>query len=440
MRLPCGEYTVTLTHDSNAEDGEGNALPEYNGHSASVTITVVEVTDISVDKDVICLGEAAPTFTITTKDEGYSSHFEIDKTLYNVNKAGSYTVWAKCAEGGDYTSQGTAYAELKVVEVDLTLEDSNLTPDLEEDICLNAQEGYKKVKYKAKVLPAGTTATVSVKSGGVTVSPSSVSDESIVTVTGTSKGDYEIEIVHDLCDDCPTTAGGIVFKFIDDLDTFSKTPNTTGDHSTATDSGSGIDLEYDGSGPDSDAGTATGILNGKYSIKVDPDGSYSGDIKANCKFSGQATLYDLEGWAFPGVKVGSISFQAGSSKSSYKGTCSVNGASISDTRDMPDQVSMALPAGVVKSIADAFGDNIPPFLQEFIATVSYLFDLNFVATDFRIGSAKWDKTYIYTDSVGDTVTVIYTSDLDCSNDFIAETKSSASINEPSVESTNFEIK
>jgi hypothetical protein len=82
-------------------------------------------------------------------------------------------------------------------------------------ICINAQDKYKKAKWRAIVKPADTTATVTVVSGGVTVTGGTgLSDGATFEVEGTSVGDYELKIVHNTFATCTDTAVNTVFRFV----------------------------------------------------------------------------------------------------------------------------------------------------------------------------------------------------------------------------------
>lgn len=72
-------------------------------------------------------------------------------------------------------------------------------------------------KWKAAVLPEGTTATATVKKGDVDIEPSSgIKNDDEITVTGNSKGKYVIELSHDDLPSCAKTGEGIVFEFLGD--------------------------------------------------------------------------------------------------------------------------------------------------------------------------------------------------------------------------------
>ena len=109
--------------------------------------------------------------------------------------------------------QDSNKVEVKVVEVGLDAISAGNTPDISPLICLNAQTEYKKAKWKATVKPTGTRATVSVTSGGVTVSPTSVSNGDEIEVTGTAIGAYVIQLAHGDLPTCTATGGSDVFRF-----------------------------------------------------------------------------------------------------------------------------------------------------------------------------------------------------------------------------------
>jgi hypothetical protein len=105
-----------------------------------------------------------------------------------------------------------------VVKVDLTPIPAGNTPELADGrICLNAQPQYKKAKWKATVLPNGTTATViPVSPGTVTViSGAGLANGATFWVEGqTTGGDYQIKITHDALSTCTDTDGEKCFRFV----------------------------------------------------------------------------------------------------------------------------------------------------------------------------------------------------------------------------------
>jgi len=87
-------------------------------------------------------------------------------------------------------------------------------PILSPKICLNAQAKYKKATWIATVLPEGTTASLKVLSGAITVVPNSqIEDETKIKITGNGTGKYIIKLTHDALDICYMEGESIVFKF-----------------------------------------------------------------------------------------------------------------------------------------------------------------------------------------------------------------------------------
>ena len=86
---------------------------------------------------------------------------------------------------------------------------SNIHPD----ICLNAQTEYETTKFVVSIKPVGSTATLSIESGDISLDYTSVSDGDTVTVTGSETGSYEIKATHDDDSSVTDTATGSVFEF-----------------------------------------------------------------------------------------------------------------------------------------------------------------------------------------------------------------------------------
>jgi hypothetical protein len=163
--------------------------------------------------------------------EGTGETFQPDTSV-----AGTFTI--KCWGKGDSATSGFVSFTLTVVEVAVSCTaKAGSSPEINTIgvICSNAQNKYKRIKWKATIKPEGTTATVTtgnLPSGEiVTVSNSSAGPggESI-TVGGTSGeteydfwviaidnnyGDYEVDITHTDLDTCTVTddTTGKLFKF-----------------------------------------------------------------------------------------------------------------------------------------------------------------------------------------------------------------------------------
>ncbi len=124
--------------------------------------------------------------------------------------------------GGFYSLQQMALACSETKEVSLepkSWNETQTTPNISPNICLNAQSEYRIAKFVAHVQPSGTSATVSVdatvNSGPVTVSPSTVTEGAEVTVTAkesAASGQYRLQIVHDLNASVTNSADGSIFS------------------------------------------------------------------------------------------------------------------------------------------------------------------------------------------------------------------------------------
>jgi hypothetical protein len=117
-------------------------------------------------------------------------------------------------EAQERVADASTHVEATAVSLTpLSWNDTATTPSISPNICVNAQPEYKMAKFTAHVQPTGAVATVSVLSGPVSVSPSSVSEGTIVTATatGATTGPYVLKIASGTIS---STAGGTVFSLL----------------------------------------------------------------------------------------------------------------------------------------------------------------------------------------------------------------------------------
>ena len=143
------------------------------------------------------------------------------------------------AEGTSYTiacCDTSVAVRVVVCEVDaVPVPVPGNDPDISPDMCLNAQPGYKRAKWKVTVKPPGTTALFHVFGHGLGSRPGVVDGEEI-EVTPSAEfgpGEYGIQVFHDDVDSCYITKGNYkVFRFeFKDISivpgpTTPRTPNT----------------------------------------------------------------------------------------------------------------------------------------------------------------------------------------------------------------------
>jgi hypothetical protein len=159
--------------------------------------------------------------------DGYTDAGEVVSHAYE--SGGSYTVELtvldsdhdECNEDCE-DHWDTATRDIRVLEVGLEAIATGNTPDLENGrMCFNAQEEYKKAKWKAIVKGDGTarvssTGDVSVGFAGIDGSdPSALADGDEFWVNSPSEpGTYEITIVHNDLSACTGSDGELVFRFV----------------------------------------------------------------------------------------------------------------------------------------------------------------------------------------------------------------------------------
>lgn len=146
------------------------------------------------------------------------------------NVPGSYEIWAKISDGGEECgSEGaveTPHVQITVVKAALAFLPSNNSPDIGKKICTNAQDNYKKTKWKATVLPVGTTANVTT-SPNVSASKSTVVNGDEFEVTGLpgveNTGSYQVKLTHSCASGAKAEDNdGVVFMFIETFNGLSR--------------------------------------------------------------------------------------------------------------------------------------------------------------------------------------------------------------------------
>ncbi|PXA05324.1 hypothetical protein DDZ13_00215 [Coraliomargarita sinensis] len=161
----------------------------------------------------------------------------------------------------------------------------NGAADIHPDICLNAQSEYTTTKYDVSIGldPENSTASVSVESGDVSVSPNSVSDGDTITVTGNSTDPYEIKV--SLTHDGTTyeeTYSGTVFEFKFD-DSVSSTDSGPKDN---TSNGSYDVSDFKASSVSGAEDVKEGaFMSQNYLLTVitEPSNSFDGSVEASAK-------------------------------------------------------------------------------------------------------------------------------------------------------------
>lgn len=202
-----------------------------------------------------------------------------------------------CQDKSDDDSQ-----TVDVLEVDLEKLPAGCSPDLPPGrICINAQDCYKKAKWKAIIKGGGTAHVTSTGPAAVTFqgingsNPASLSNnDKFWAVGGTEIGGYAITITHNDLSNCENSDDEKVFKF--KFDDPVKTDDNgavfpAGGEATRSDPGGWVD------GPKTQAPVATdsaGFVEWFYDLKVitDPIDLYSGNVqaKANVTFESDGRM------------------------------------------------------------------------------------------------------------------------------------------------------
>ena len=109
-----GTKVVTVIHDSNAIDGRGASITNYNGQAASLAVTVVEVTSVSVSPNVIAVGGGPNiVYTTTTNPSGHTNMVTV--TPVDDSMPGSNLVVAVCGSS-------TATCNVTVIKVEIAMD------------------------------------------------------------------------------------------------------------------------------------------------------------------------------------------------------------------------------------------------------------------------------------------------------------------------------
>ena len=199
------------------EDGEtiahGTITPPA-GYSVmklvSSDTSIAEVPNDKIEPELTAPVDQAVSFSVVFSQPG---SVEITPTFIKVDADGKVT---------ELTQGAVTYV---AVSVELTpvarMEDDPLEP---EKICLNAQPVYKKAKFKAKVLPNDTSATLTVSTGDDKVTPDkteNIQNGNIIILTGVKPGKYVLLLTHDLCSDSKDDSQkGVVFEFVKTKETY----------------------------------------------------------------------------------------------------------------------------------------------------------------------------------------------------------------------------
>ncbi|MFA7235642.1 MAG: hypothetical protein WC058_02160 [Phycisphaeraceae bacterium] len=158
-------------------------------------------------------------FPITYSSSGVGSINSATGEFTAGNTPGTATIWARISDAGECGSESdaeTPHVEITVVKVGLEFMPSNNTPDIGKKICTNAQVQYKKTKWKAMVLPVGTTANITT-SPNVSTSKSTVTNGEEFEISAMagddSLGSYQVKITHSCANGATIEDNdGIVFK------------------------------------------------------------------------------------------------------------------------------------------------------------------------------------------------------------------------------------
>lgn len=215
-------------------------------------------------------------------------------TASALSAGGVYTVecWLK-REGGEWCVSNGRTMKIVEVELECVCHPSGCTLLPCKRLCTNAQDCYKKTKWKAKkVKPAGTTATVSgsgVSLTGIGCSLTALSEgDEFWVEAGGSTGIYSLTLRHNDRPLCSFFDMEVVFKFEFDYWKYDDTGGTAGGGSK--DEAAGTVSAPKTTPPDGQSSGAHVVWFYKTKVTTVPSGAYAGKVKAE----GEVTL-DLDG-------------------------------------------------------------------------------------------------------------------------------------------------
>jgi len=185
------------------------------------------------------------------------------------------------------TANASASTTVNIYKLALAAVATGNTPDLDYGcMCINAQQQYKKAKWKATVLPTGNSATVTGYAGEPVVVPelTNVTDQQVIEVTAPASGtgEYSLKISLNAHPELYVDGtGGMTFRF------WAESANATGETGDLTVATGG----YNDYGPADVTVSDPDACSIDTRVIAQPSEAYSGKVKATahaefCSFGG----------------------------------------------------------------------------------------------------------------------------------------------------------
>ncbi len=157
-----------------------------------------------------------PLLGFVDDDESASHRSEFRGTWHKTGGSGSDGNGGQLLTWEMDVTASVGDAEVSITGIENKPPNQQPNINLSPKICANAQDHYKKAKWKVVVKPVGTTASITTENNDIiSISPTTVSDGDIVevTATGNGEGTYKLNITHDDVPTVTATGESTVFRF-----------------------------------------------------------------------------------------------------------------------------------------------------------------------------------------------------------------------------------
>ncbi len=241
---------------------------------------------------------------------------------------------------------GSATESIDFVEVKLTLEGKRGT--VGENCCFNAQKKYETIKYKATVLPAGTSAKLTLKNCSADIKKG-ITNGNIITITPDDIGTYSIKLVHDDCKEALDEKTGKAFELYGEYIDISAQSIIAKEFSAQVATVSPpktFSLKSSIESPLLTGKTETNPVNGsgilKFKLSTDPINAFTGKVKSpldfSVKFQGGGQCIGSFGITIQGYTIGGAT-----SNLSFNTTIAISGLSHGDGDGLSNSFSAGAP-------------------------------------------------------------------------------------------------